>query len=210
VRKPLFIARQGRQPSGLLGRIVAGVMAKETASENALALQLLDLQSTDHVLEVGSGHGETLAKAARVVQNGHLCGLDFSPIMHRHALHCHRQLVSEGRIEFELGQSDALPFQPHAFDKVLTVHTIYFWADPLPHLREMYRVLRPGGRLVLGFRPAEDEGFAATYPAEIYNIRSEAIVLDLISSAGFESSELHRQRFPNMLMSYIVAGRSSR
>jgi hypothetical protein len=41
MRKPRFIAEQDRKPSGLLGQIVARVMAKETAGENDLALDLL-------------------------------------------------------------------------------------------------------------------------------------------------------------------------
>ncbi len=45
MRKPQFIAEQGRKPSGLLGQIVARVMAKETADENDFALKLLQLQS---------------------------------------------------------------------------------------------------------------------------------------------------------------------
>jgi len=61
MRKPLFIAKQGRKPSGLLGQIVARVTAKETAGANEIALQLLQLQPDDAVLEIGSGHGETLA-----------------------------------------------------------------------------------------------------------------------------------------------------
>jgi len=58
MRKPLFIAKQGRKPSGLLGQIVARVTAKETAGANEIALQLLQLQPDDAVLEIGSGHGE--------------------------------------------------------------------------------------------------------------------------------------------------------
>jgi hypothetical protein len=53
MRKPLFIARQGRRPVGLFGHIVARVMARETAPENARTLDLLDLRTGDRVLEVG-------------------------------------------------------------------------------------------------------------------------------------------------------------
>src|SRR6266702_5097441 len=151
MRKPLFIAKQGRKPSGLLGRIVARVMAKETADENEFALELLQLRPEDAVLEIGCGHGETLAKAAKVVSSGSLCGIDFSPVMHRHATRRHRRLVAEKRIEFLLGSSDRLPFADRSFDKVFAVHTIYFWTTPLDHLAEARRVLKPGGRFVLGF-----------------------------------------------------------
>ncbi|SRR5216684_4210752 len=57
MRKPQFIAKQGRKPSGLPGQIVARVIAKETADENDFVLELLQLQPEDTVLEIGCGHG---------------------------------------------------------------------------------------------------------------------------------------------------------
>lgn len=164
MRKPLFIARQGRRPSGLLGQIVARVMAKETAGENDFARELLQLQPEDAVLEIGCGHGETLAKCANVVSRGLLCGIDFSPVMHRHATRRHRRLVAEKRIEFHLGSSDRLPFDDQSFDKVFAVHTIYFWATPLDHLSEARRVLKPGGRSFLAFVREKTRGFGPPFP----------------------------------------------
>src|SRR5438067_341841 len=110
MRKPQFIARQGRKPSGLLGHIVARIMAKETADENDFALALLRLQPEDAVLEIGCGHGDTLAKAAKLASRGLLCGVDFSPVMNRVATRRHRRLLADKRMEFCLGSSDKLPF----------------------------------------------------------------------------------------------------
>jgi SAM-dependent methyltransferase len=208
MRKPMFIARQGRRPSGLLGQIVARVMAKETASENDFARELLQLQPGDDVLEIGCGHGDTLAKCASVVTRGLLRGIDFSPMMHRHAMRRHRRLVAEKRVEFHLGSSDRLPFEDQSFDKVFAVHTIYFWKTPLDHLAETHRVLKSGGRFVLGFRPEEDSGFRATFPSEIYHIRSEADVAGLATDAGFEAVELRRHTRGNSRISFVTGTRA--
>jgi SAM-dependent methyltransferase len=207
MRKPQFIARQGRKPSGLLGRIVARVMAKETANENDFALQLLQLQPTDAVLEIGCGHGETLARAAKLASCGSLCGIDFSPTMLRHATRRHRQLVAEKRIEFRLESSDRLSFPDASFDKVFAVHTIYFWNAPLDHLTEARRVLKPGGRFVLGFRPAEDAGFRATFPSEVYHIRPEAEIAQLARDAGFEAVQLRDLALRNKRLCFVIATR---
>ena len=51
MRRPEFIARQSRCPSGLLGRFIGRVMAVETAEANSELLALLDLRPTDHVLK---------------------------------------------------------------------------------------------------------------------------------------------------------------
>lgn len=204
MRKPRFIAEQGRKPSGLLGQIVARVMAKETADENEFALKLLQLQPEDAVLEVGCGHGDTLAKAANAVSRGLLCGIDFSPVMHGHAMRRHRRLVAEKRIEFRLGSSDRLPFEAQSFDKVLAVHTIYFWNAPLDHLAEARRVLKPEGRFVLGFRPAEDAGFRATYSSEVYHIRPEAEVVQLAREAGFEVLDVRSHTSEKKRSSFLI------
>lgn len=190
MRKPLLIAKQGRRPSGLLGRLVARIMARETAPENDRALALLKSEPGDEILEIGSGHGHTLARAATMAPDARFTGVDFSEVMHRYAARRHRARVAQGQLTFLLGSSDKLPFPTAHFDKVLTVHTIYFWTSPLDHLREARRVLRPGGRLVLGFRPAEDPGFGATFPAEVYCIRPRAEVIDFVERAGFQVLEV--------------------
>lgn len=209
MRKPLLIARQGRRPAGLLGTLVARVMAKQTAAENDIVLGLLRLDPADCVLEVGSGHGNTLAKAAGLAWRGSHCGVDFSSVMHRHASRRHRGLVREGRIGFQLGGSERLPYADRAFDKAYAVHTVYFWAAPSEHLAEIHRVLRPGGRFVLAFRPAEDMRFCAIYPSEVYRIRPEGEVVDLVGRAGFEVVDTLRRAVGPKLMSFIVATRSS-
>jgi len=205
MRKPLMIARQGGRPSGLLGQIVVRVMAKETAVENDLVLELLQLMPADSVLEIGCGHGDTLAKAAHVARGGVLVGIDFSKLTHRHAIRRHRSLVAASRIEFRCGSSDKLPFAAESFDKAYAVHTIYFWTEPLDHLREAVRVLRPGGRFVLGFRPAEDPRFRQTYPAEVYRIRSQAAVVELVRAAGFDVLDVVERMLPGKRMSFVVA-----
>ena len=57
MRRPHFIAEQARHATGLLGRIVAFIMARETWAENQRAIDALDIQPTDHILDIGCGHG---------------------------------------------------------------------------------------------------------------------------------------------------------
>ncbi|MGD9884068.1 MAG: class I SAM-dependent methyltransferase [Reyranella sp.] len=125
MRKPLLIAKQGRCPTGLLGKLVAHVMATQTAAENDIVLGLLHLDPADCVLEIGSGHGNTLAKVAGLASRGPHCGVDFSPVMHRHVSRRHRNLAREGRLAFHLGGSERLPYPDRTFDKAYAVHTVY-------------------------------------------------------------------------------------
>src|ERR1700730_15705510 len=156
MRRPEFIARQGRRPSGWLGEIVARVMAHETVDANRVALDLLELKARDHVLEVGFGHGATLRRAAETVTDGFVGGIDHSDVMLRLAKRRNAQNLRIGRMELRRAESERIPYANDRFNKVFAVHMIYFWSRPELHLGEIFRVMAPGGRLVLGYHPLED------------------------------------------------------
>ena len=81
MRRPAFIARHARKPEGLLGRLLARVTSYETRAHNLATLQALDLQPTDHVLELGCGLGRAVAKVAQIVTEGVVTGVDHSEVV---------------------------------------------------------------------------------------------------------------------------------
>ncbi len=186
MRRPHFIAAQSRCPSGWLGWLIGSVMVHETAAVNDVVLAALALAATDRVLDVGCGSGRTVERAALAVPLGRVAGLDLSDEMLRLATRRCRNLIDAGKVELRRGDACALPYAAQSFDKVLSVHTIYFWADPLAVVGEIHRVLAPGGRLVLGFRPKEDAQFVANFPASVYRFHSTDDVRCLLFDAGFE------------------------
>lgn len=189
MRRPEFIARQSSRPSGALGRVIAWIMARETATLNDRAVAALDLRPTDSVLEIGFGHGRTVQRIAAAVPGGQVAGIDVSGSMTRVATRRNRTAVAEGRVELRTGDAAALPFADGRFDKALSVHTLYFWPEPAACLRELHRVLRPGGALVLGFT-RKDSPRAAGFPAAVYTFRDDQEVAGLLRAAGFASIEL--------------------
>jgi ubiquinone/menaquinone biosynthesis C-methylase UbiE len=189
--RPVFIAEQSRRPTGFLGRLIGYIMSAETAAVNAEALTLLDLQPSDGVLEVGSGHGRTLERAASALGSGSIAGVDVSEEMVRMATHRCRRLIGEGKVSVSVGSSDNLPFEAQHFDKALAVHTLYFWSDPGAHLREIRRVLRDDGRLVLVFRSRDDER-TRNFPSTVYRFYTADEVAALLKSSGFPRVDLGR------------------
>ena len=164
MKRPVFIARQSARPSGFIGRVIAGVMAHETADLNEHALGLLRPSPSDRVLEVGFGHGRTIERLASAVGNGRVHGVDASELMLNMAARRNRRAIAEGRVELRKGDCASLPFDAASFDGALSVHTLYFWSDPAACLREVRRVLRPGGRTRSGLSPRRQpppEGLSA-------------------------------------------------
>ena len=99
------------------------------------------------VLDVGCGDG-TLALA--VARHGAACvnGCDLDPRMVVHARA--RAVRSTACINLAVARSQALPYADHSFDVVTCITVLTFIPDACVALREMARVLRPGGRLVIG------------------------------------------------------------
>lgn len=107
-----------------------------------------------HVLDVGTGPGIFACLYARM---GHRCvGLDFSKRMLSEA----RRLTEQLRVDCEFIFSDAetLPFEDARFDVVSSRHLLFNLPRPGIALREWFRVLKPGGRMVLiGNEPEEKD-----------------------------------------------------
>jgi len=191
VKRPIFIARQSAKPSGIAGRVIAWIMARETAELNERAVRLLSLRSSDWVVEIGFGHGRTVERIAAGVPQGHVSGIDVSEAMTRLAIRRNRGAVTDGRVDLRTGDCASLPFNDGQFDKALSVHTVYFWNDPQACLREIRRVLRPGARFVLGYTRSASP-HRVNFPAEVYTFYDDEQIQEMLSAAGFESVEFTR------------------
>ena len=141
-------------------------------------LERLAVEKRDHLLELGFGSGRLLFAVAARASQGLVAGVEPEEFALRHASRRCERLVREGRVTLLRGTSrDLSAFANGAFDKVYGVHVTSFWDDPLPHLGEIRRVLRPGGRLLLGTSADEpglalQRGLAATGFQEI---RTESV-----------------------------------
>src|SRR5262245_48977866 len=141
------------------------------------ALDLLEVsgaQPGERVLDIACGTGIVARTAARRVgSGGTVVGLDVSAPM----LDAARAVAAgEGlSIEWREGSAMKLPLPDTAFDLVLCQQGLQFFPDRAAALREMHRVLEPGGRLALSvWRPIEGSpGFAVLAAALSHHISAE-------------------------------------
>lgn len=153
IRVARAINRQAASPSGPFGRLLGLIWRREHARVNAEVLDRLDVLPGHRVLEVGSGPGEALHDAARRARGGKVVGIDVSVVMIRLASDRNRRGVARGEVELRRGDGITLGLEGETFDRIFSVHCIYFWRDRDRTLAELAAALRPRGTLVLAFRP---------------------------------------------------------
>lgn len=141
--------RQHSCPSGVVGWLVGEQMVRQHEPETIWTIDLLDIQPTDRVLEIGFGAGQGIKLAAAKAYEGYVTGIDLSEDMVRVARRRNAQSVRAGRVVLAQGSIIALPFADQQFDKIMTIHTVYFWSEASQAFNELYRVLKPAGRVVI-------------------------------------------------------------
>jgi ubiquinone/menaquinone biosynthesis C-methylase UbiE len=193
------IAQQYGRPTGLLGHYIGLKMVRDHRPENEWTVNLLQPQPADHILELGFGAGFAIGLLARVVTQGQVVGLERSPTMVRLATLRNWRAVWRGRVRLHQGDAANLPFADSSFDKVFTINSIYFWQRPAQALAEIWRVLRPGGRLALTLLPKErwPGGPDAIQNTDTFYAWTADELFALLAAAGFTSLSVAAGSLPS-------------
>ena len=149
-----YVDQQHRYPTGIVGRIIGERMLRQHAPETEWSIGLLHIQPTDQILEIGFGAGRGLALALAHAHQGRVIGVDLSPTMIRAAAQRNRTAITRGRLLLVCGNVAGLPFGEQCFDKLLSIHTFYFWPDPSMVCTRLVTALAHCGRLVSTFATA--------------------------------------------------------
>jgi SAM-dependent methyltransferase len=178
-----FFAQFGH-PTGPLGWLVGHLMAAKNGERSRWALALLNPKPGERVLELGFGPGVDVRRLDAAVGNGgQVAGIDISSEMVRQARARNRAGIRAGRIDLREGSATALPFGDASFDAVYATNSAQFWPDLEGGMREIRRVLRPGGRAVIVVQPMWRGATAAD------SIRWREKLRNAMRSAGFSSVE---------------------
>ncbi len=183
------IVNNYRRPSGFFGRIAGSRMAQQHEPENTWTVSLLDVQPRDNILEIGFGAGTTIQQIASLATEGHVAGVDFSRTMVGAARKRNASAVKAERVELRYGDAATLPFTNDTFDKVVSIHSLYFWPEPIKAFAEILRVLKPGGRVVLTLLPKERWPGNGESTEECRVYRGEDIA-NMLSEVGFTSTRI--------------------
>ena len=124
-----------------------GFTLRNTADEDAQKLRLLDLTAGETVLDVACGPGNTTRSlVAEVGADGLVVGVDSSATMLAQAV---RETSATDPVGYVRGDAADLPFEAATFDAVSCYGALYLMDEPFDSLRELIRVLKPGGRIAV-------------------------------------------------------------
>jgi ubiquinone/menaquinone biosynthesis C-methylase UbiE len=139
------------RPQGVLGRLGGHLMARMNADFGEWVAGLLEIGARERVLEVGFGSGVIIEKLVGLVPDGHVAGVDVSAEMVAQGRARNAEAGRSGLVELRCASVASLPFADGSFDKALAINSMQVWPDAVAGLREIRRVMKPGGRIALGF-----------------------------------------------------------
>lgn len=194
-----WVFQQVRKPRGWLGRRVVRAMNLGHATLTDWGLQQLTVPTTATILDVGCGGGRTVQRLAALAPQGKVVGLDCSAASVAVSQETNAKEIEAGRVQIERGSVAALPFSDGTFDIVTAVETHYYWPDLPANVREILRVLKPGGTFALIAETYRGGPFRLVYGIAMLLLRaaflSDAQHRDLLTQAGFTGVvTLHRPR----------------
>jgi ubiquinone/menaquinone biosynthesis C-methylase UbiE len=160
-------------------------------SLNRKISRLINLQKGGSLLDIGCGWGLLLKELARKDPSLKLFGIDISPEMVRVAK---RNFQNSKQVEIKEGSAAKLPYKSNSFNTVTCILSFHHHPDSQQSLREMYRVLKPKGKLLL-LDPFNDGLFqkfilfinALLFDEKNISVYTKIELLELFKQAGFKN-----------------------
>ena len=179
---------QYRCPMGRRGRLVATMMNRNHEPLTLWGLTKITIGSGSVILDVGCGGGKTVSRLAQLAPQGRVFGIDYSADMVKFSKKINKMLIVQNRVEIIEGSVEKMSFKDDFFDLVTAFETYYFWSNFPDALKEIKRVLKPGGKLLLvnelvyGATPAKliEETHVKLFPLEkIHNVMQSIGFVDI-------------------------------
>jgi SAM-dependent methyltransferase len=178
-------AAQLRKPHGKDAGLIAEYMATQNVKLYAEVLKLLQVKSGQHILELGCGEAVLAGEIVSRTTAEFYTGIDYSPEMIDMAK---LKWANVPKITLLQGEIAAMPFGDNTFDEVFAINVVYFWDEPSLELAEIKRVMKPGSRLLLGYRP-KDKMQYIPFTARQFILYEPHELEEMLVNNGFETEQ---------------------
>jgi arsenite methyltransferase len=145
------VAGQLGRPHGLLSPLVARLLNRGNERAIAAAVESAEIRRGSVAADIGFGGGVGLQLLLdRVGDDGVVHGIEIADDMLARARSRFGRDLQSGRLRLSSGSMTALPLDDDSVDALITLNTVYFISELDAACAELARVLRPGGRAVVG------------------------------------------------------------
>ena len=184
----------GERPKGLIGKISGIIMNLSHSKIYLWAIENLNIKHQSRVLDVGCGGGKAVKIFASSAKNGTVCGVDHSEEMVVMARRLNHHFIGSNRVQIRQASVLELPYRENCFDIITAFETIQFWPDVINGLKEVKRVMKPEGQLLIVNRfPKQDSKWyqllklksADDYKKSLYQVGFAPIRLETRSKPGW-------------------------
>ncbi|PXX62977.1 methyltransferase family protein [Nocardia tenerifensis] len=188
------LAGQLGNPHGVLGKGVAFMLNRGNRRAIAAAVTAAAITEGETVADLGFGGGAGIALLLeRVGAEGVVHGIELSADMLARARSGYRREIASGRLRLAEGSLAALPLADDSLDAAITVNTLYFVPELDAVCAELARVLRPGGRVVVGIG---DPDTMAKLPFTPYGFTLRPVA-DVVAALEKSGCAVAHEQLPN-------------
>jgi ubiquinone/menaquinone biosynthesis C-methylase UbiE len=187
---------QCSKPAGWLGRFTLWRMNASHSKLTDWGLSQISIEKHGAILDVGCGGGRTVSKLAAIATLGKVYGVDYSEESVAATKRTNAQSIDLGCVEVRLGSVSQLPFPDGMFDLVTGVETHFWWPNLPGDMREVFRVMKPGGTLILIAEVYKGANTTAAKLCEKYAPQTGMMLLsvdehrELFTNAGYSKVQV--------------------
>lgn len=194
----VYVASQVRKPDRFAGRLFATLMNRSHSRLTDWGLTHVQIAKGVSILDVGCGGGRTIEKLAATAVNSKVYGIDCAGGSVATSRARNKELIQAGRVDIQQASVSKLPFAANTLDVVTAIETQYYWPDLVNDMREILRVLKPGGTLVIiaeTYRGGSRDVLLGT-AMKVFGSRSLSVEdhREIFAQAGYTAIEVFEEK----------------
>jgi ubiquinone/menaquinone biosynthesis C-methylase UbiE len=191
---------QCSKPTGWWGRVTLWRMNASHSKLTDWGLTHVSIGTGCTILDIGCGGGRTVDKLAAVATQGKVYGVDYSDESVEATKRTNARWIDLGRVEIRNASVSQLPFPADTFDLATAVETHFWWSSLTNDIREVFRVIKPGGTLLIIAEVYKGANTMVSKLSEKYAPKTGMTLLspdehrELLESSGFSDVHVFEER----------------
>ncbi len=174
------LIEQAKKPNGWIGSWMLRMMNIAHRGMYAWLIRQGAINDGDRVLDIGCGGGKILQILSNLNPNGIIYGIDISEQAVKESIKLNEARVASGKVMVKEASVTSIPFEDQFFDAITAFQTHYFWPSLEQDVKEVWRVLKNGGKFII-----IAELYKMNYHMEAY--QTPAAMKQLLERTGFQT-----------------------